>query len=184
MGESRVHDLQPKYEKKQKLKSKWKKEDEAVSVAVDVCLSPPAARGQRPPCRSSGKEEEVLRTYSRVSASFFWNSSSDSWLRRFLFRRLWRENDDDDTKGNSRIENCLLTLTEVMHMQDRTGAGSHSLSSSFRSSKAPRSTRLIWFSIRWLQTETTQTEDHQRRTDSHFTKKRGRNVVCSRVEKQ
>lgn len=30
------------------------------------------------------------------------------------------------------------------------GSSSHSLSSSFSSSKAPRSTTLIWFSIRWL----------------------------------
>lgn len=67
-----------------------KKRGQAASV--DVCLSPPATCEQQPPCRSSGKEEEVLRTYSRVSASFFWNSSSDSWLRRFLFRRLRRGN--------------------------------------------------------------------------------------------
>lgn len=32
-----------------------------------------------------------LWTYSRVSASFFWNSSSESWLRRFLLRRLQRQ---------------------------------------------------------------------------------------------
>lgn len=151
-----------------------KKRGQAASV--DVCLSPPATCGQQPPCRSSGKEEEVLRTYSRVSASFFWNSSSDSWLRRFLFRRLRREIDNNNIKSNKGIKK--IVHTEVVHMQDWTGAGSHSLSSSFRSSKAPRSTRLIWFSIRWLPTETAQTENRQRKRNQ----KNDEKMVCSRVK--
>lgn len=81
------------------------KRGQAASVAVDVCLSPPATCGQQPPCRSSGKAEEDLRTYSRVSASFFWNSNSDSWLRRFLFRRLRREIDNNNNiKSNKGIK--------------------------------------------------------------------------------
>lgn len=154
------------------------KRGQAASVAVDVCLSPPATCGQQPPCRSSGKAEEDLRTYSRVSASFFWNSSSDSWLRRFLFRRLRREIDNNNNiKSNKGIKK--IVHTEVVHMQDWTGAGSHSLSSSFRSSKAPRSTRLIWLSIRWLQTQTAQTENHQREKKLQKLQKK---KVCSRVK--
>lgn len=149
-------------------------EKRGQAASEDVCLSPPATCGQQPPCRSSGKEEEVLRTYSRVSASFFWNSSSDSWLRRFLFRRLRREIDNNNIKSNKGIKK--IVHTEVVHMQDWTGAGSHSLSSSFRSSKAPRSTRLIWFSIRWL--ETAQTENRQRKRNQENYEK----MVCSRVK--
>lgn len=153
-------------------------EKRGQAASVDACLSPPATCGQQPPCRSSGKEEEVLRTYSRVSASFFWNSSSDSWLRRFLFRRLRREIDDNNNIKSNKGKKKKIVHTEVVHMQDWTGAGSHSLSSSFRSSKAPRSTRLIWFSIRWLPTETAQTENRQRKRNQKNYEK----MVCSRVK--
>lgn len=66
------------------------------------------------------KHNEETETHSRVSASFFWNSSSGSWLRRFLFRRLQRHKQTNkrdyiiQSGGNVSLNVCVCvceTLT-------------------------------------------------------------------------